>query len=186
MGFLKRRPGQQSEPPEADLSINVVPPQRSSRVSEPSPPEESAESPYANTACPTCGVEQDPLPKAKKKCRSCGNPIWVRGAPDGRRYLLAEGDLAAHEDRWDEHWRAKERQEAAQHNAEVAENSRRQLAEYASLEAVGVEILAGGGCATCAAHDRRKYRLKDAPPLPIPGCTELICRCDYAPLIAGV
>lgn len=56
--------------------------------------------PYANTACPYCSVELDPLPKAKKWCPGCGQPIYVRGAPDGLTYLLRDADLAAHEARW--------------------------------------------------------------------------------------
>ena len=52
-----------------------------------------ADRPYANTACPYCKVEMSPLPKAKSKCRSCGEAVYVRSGPDGMRYLLQEVDL---------------------------------------------------------------------------------------------
>ena len=71
----------------------------------PAPPR-LGETDYATVACPTCGVHLDPLPKAKKKCSHCGQAIWVRAGPDGRRYLLANSQLAAHEDWWGEHRRA--------------------------------------------------------------------------------
>lgn len=60
------------------------------------------ERPYANTACPYCGVEMSPLPKAKSKCRSCGQSVFVRSGPDGMRYLLQEVDLPALEAAWAE------------------------------------------------------------------------------------
>ena len=56
---------------------------------------------YDRTDCPHCGALFDPLPRAKKRCPSCGQQVWVRSCPDGRRYILREADLAAHEDRWE-------------------------------------------------------------------------------------
>lgn len=58
------------------------------------------ERPYASTTCPSCGVELAPLPKAKKSCRSCREPIYVRSGPDDKRHLLRETDLAAFEAEW--------------------------------------------------------------------------------------
>lgn len=63
---------------------------------------------YATAVCPSCGTALDPLPKAKKKCRACGEAIYVRSGPDGRRYLLSEGQLGAHEEWWHRHRRAQE------------------------------------------------------------------------------
>jgi hypothetical protein len=57
---------------------------------------------YANTGCPYCSAPLDPLPKAKKKCPACGQPIYVRRAPDGLRYLLQEQDLPALDKAWTE------------------------------------------------------------------------------------
>lgn len=73
---------------------------------EAAPKHESAEPvvderPYASTACPSCTAQLSPLPKSKTKCRSCGNRIWVRGAPDGMRHLLREDQLEAHQASWD-------------------------------------------------------------------------------------
>jgi len=57
---------------------------------------------YANTTCPYCSAPLDPIPKAKKKCPACGQPIFVRRAPDGLRYLLQERDLPVLEQAWAE------------------------------------------------------------------------------------
>ena len=54
----------------------------------------------ANTACPYCSVELDPLPKAKKRCPGCGQPIYVRSGSDGLTYLLQVGDLPVLEAAW--------------------------------------------------------------------------------------
>jgi hypothetical protein len=39
------------------------------------------------------GAELDPLPKAKKACTICGEPIYVRSGPDGKRHLLRAEDM---------------------------------------------------------------------------------------------
>jgi len=56
--------------------------------------------PYASEACPSCQVRLSPLPKAKKRCPSCGEPIFVRAGPDGQRHLLKADELAEHEAWW--------------------------------------------------------------------------------------
>lgn len=61
-----------------------------------------ADRPYASTACPYCKVEMSPLPKAKSKCRRCGEAVYVRSGPDGFRYLLQEVDLPVIEAAWAE------------------------------------------------------------------------------------
>ena len=43
-----------------------------------------------STACPYCGVVQNPPPQRKKKCRDCGQPIYVEKHEDGHTYLLTE------------------------------------------------------------------------------------------------
>lgn len=58
---------------------------------------------YATRTCPYCAVVLDPLPKAKKKCPSCGQPVHVRRGPDGFRYLLQTVDLPAMTQAWDEY-----------------------------------------------------------------------------------
>ena len=60
----------------------------------------------------------DPLPKAKRKCPGCGQPVYVRSGPDGRRHLLAESQLAGHEEWW------------ASHLAEVAQQEWTPRPEY--------------------------------------------------------
>jgi ssDNA-binding Zn-finger/Zn-ribbon topoisomerase 1 len=63
--------------------------------------------PYDRTDCPYCGVELHPLPKAKKRCPSCGEPIYVRAGPDNFRHLLRTNDLGAIDAQWEAHWRAR-------------------------------------------------------------------------------
>ena len=58
---------------------------------------------YASEACPYCAGRLDPLPKAKKRCPSCGRPIYVRPGPDGLTYLLQTADLPVLEAAWAEH-----------------------------------------------------------------------------------
>ena len=42
-------------------------------------------------ACPSCGVIQEPPPKRKKKCKDCGQFIYVRTQWSNRkRYLMTE------------------------------------------------------------------------------------------------
>ena len=64
--------------------------------------------------------------------------------------------------------------------------SRDELREYAGQEFVTrVEILCNDdSCTTCKAAAMRKYSLKNAPLLPIDGCThENGCRCCYTPIV---
>lgn len=58
--------------------------------------------PYANTACPYCKTEMSPLPRAKPRCRRCGQAVYVRSGPDGMRCLLQEIDLPVLEAAWAE------------------------------------------------------------------------------------
>ena len=55
---------------------------------------------YARTTCPSCSVELDPLPKAKKRCPSCRNDIFVRSGPDNRRHLLSAAELETFQEGW--------------------------------------------------------------------------------------
>lgn len=63
---------------------------------------------YANTACPYCSLELDPLPKAKKRCPGCGQPIYARMGPDGITYLLKVGDLPVLDQAWAEYHEARD------------------------------------------------------------------------------
>jgi len=49
--------------------------------------------------CPTCGSGLARRPKTKTKCPHCGASIYVRGIPEGGRYLVKEADLPALEAR---------------------------------------------------------------------------------------
>ena len=48
-------------------------------------------------SCPYCGVIQDPPPQRKRKCRDCGQPIYVKKLEDGYRHLLTEHDVKERE-----------------------------------------------------------------------------------------
>ena len=80
--------------PNAYINVRLSP--------KPLPPRADPATPreYANTTCPYCGAELARLPKAKSKCRSCGNAIHVRKGPDGLTYLLQEADMPAMEPAW--------------------------------------------------------------------------------------
>ena len=58
--------------------------------------------PYNRDDCPYCHATQDPLPKAKRKCLNCAQPIYVRAGADGLRHLLREADLEAFQTEWDQ------------------------------------------------------------------------------------
>jgi hypothetical protein len=62
-----------------------------------------ADRPYARTTCPSCSTDLDPLPKAKKRCRHCGQDVYVRSGPDGRRHLLAASEMPGFEILWTRH-----------------------------------------------------------------------------------
>jgi hypothetical protein len=99
------------------------------------PIEPRPETPYANTVCPYCGIGLNPLPKAKKKCPGCGQPIYVRSGPDGQRHLLREADLAQFETWWQRDAEEREQREAA---ARAAEDARLGLISGdADVEVVG-------------------------------------------------
>lgn len=145
----------------------------------------SEERPYASTACPHCGAPMTPLPKAKSRCRACGQPVWVRSGPDGFRYLLQEADLPVLEAAWTEYHDARE----AEHLRELQADGVRYMADalrsYAEAGIAVVEIIgAPDPCPACASAQRIQwYQIGQAPGYPVPGCTSELCRCDYVPVI---
>ena len=50
-----------------------------------------------NTACPYCGATQEPPPQRKRKCRDCGEPIYVQKLRDGTKRLLTEDEARKRE-----------------------------------------------------------------------------------------
>ena len=74
---------------------------------------------YARTDCPHCGVELEPLPKAKKRCPACSNEIFVKSGPDNRRYLMTAAERPVFEARWQQGQAAE--WEARRVRAEAAE-----------------------------------------------------------------
>jgi hypothetical protein len=139
---------------------------------------------YDRTDCPHCAARFDPLPRAKKRCPACGQTVWVRSGPDGRRYILREADLSAHEARWEAHNEREEEAEAAQLNRDAARLSSEALRSYTEAGARSVEIDgADDACPACAAVIGRMFTLSAAPPIPVPGCSNEICRCEYLPVV---
>ena len=142
---------------------------------------------YANTSCPYCSAPLDPLPKAKKRCPSCGQSIWVRSGPDGLRYLLQEVDLRVLEEAWQEHYAKLAAEEAAKINRGATEMTLESLRSYAEAGVEEVELLGADdqeACAACRAARRRgRYRLEHAPMIPVAGCTNEICRCSLTPVV---
>lgn len=139
---------------------------------------------YDRTDCPHCRAQFDPMPRAKKRCPSCGQQVWVRSGPDGRRYILREADLAAHEARWETYNEALADAEARRRNLEAARLSREALRSYSEAGLHRVQMCgASDPCPSCAAVAGRLFALSAAPPIPVPGCSNGICRCDYLPVV---
>jgi hypothetical protein len=139
---------------------------------------------FANTACPYCSVELDPLPKAKRQCTGCGQPIYIRLGPDGLTYLLRVGDLPVLDQAWAEYYAAERAQGAADLGAVAAAAMVRTLAEYAAAGVRAVEHhAADDSCPTCRALHRRTYDPRSAPSIPVPGCERNLCRCDHLPAV---
>ena len=137
---------------------------------------------YANTACPYCGVTPDPVPKAKSRCRACGESIYVRSGPDGLTYLLQEADLPVLDAAWVEVDDAKAADRVRELNAQAARDHAESLADYRELGATRVQLIGADDACPACVRSRTAYPLDAAPPLPIPGCSSEICRCDYIPL----
>jgi hypothetical protein len=139
---------------------------------------------YDRHDCPYCATSLDPLPKAKKRCPACGQPIYVRSAPDGVRHLLREADLAAHEERWEAYREMQAEAVAWAHNVEAGRLTREALRTYREAGMTLVEIMgADDPCRACG-RAARVWGISVVPAIPVPGCTNEICRCDYLPVIS--
>ena len=142
---------------------------------------------YANTTCPYCASLLDPLPKARKRCPACGEPIYVRGGPDGLTYLLQTADLPVLERAWEEHYERLARAEAAKINRGAARMTREALRRYREAGVGSVLLYAADDCAVCTPLGGRTFLIDDAPPIPMPGCPNVadgdVCPCDYAPVV---
>lgn len=138
---------------------------------------------YANTDCPYCSAALDPLPRAKKRCPTCGEPVYVRAGPDGLTYLLRDADRPVLDAAWDEHHEAEARADAKARMLALGPQMVEQLRDLRRLGVARVEVLrSDDGCRACRAA-AAVYPIAGAPKIPIPGCTSEICRCDYAPVI---
>ena len=139
---------------------------------------------YDRTTCPYCNDAFEPLPRAKKRCPSCGRPVWVRSGPDGRRYLLREVDLEAHQARWDAESDREADEEAARINREAARLSALTLRSDGDTGVLVIEMFgADDPCSACPGVNGRRFSISHAPPIPVPGCQNEICRCDYLPVL---
>lgn len=134
------------------------------------PPEEYvavADRQYERTTCPSCGVELNPLPKAKKRCRECGQDIFVRSGPGGRRHLLAATELDGFEVAWAQHHEARAAAAAARQQDVEAEWRQKlrdaglQVGEY-ELDVVGESYrhAALAGIRAALATTDRDYELR--------------------------
>lgn len=57
------------------------------------------------------------------------------------------------------------------------------LRSYAEYGAKARHLIAPGACPTCAALDGQEYDPLEAPRIPVEGCTNDVCRCDYTPAL---
>ena len=97
MGFFRRLIGKQER---------VEPP--SDAVTEPPRVAVPVEAPPDGAPCPHCGVILTPIPKGRRLCPACRQPIIPRSRADRARVVLREEDLPAF-DAWNEAWRKEER-----------------------------------------------------------------------------
>jgi hypothetical protein len=96
-------------------------------------------------------------------------------------YFLREADLEAFERRREDELRGRE---IGRIRAAAAEAGQRSLDEFAQAGIGFVEVLATeDACSACKRWTDTTLRLADVPPLPIPGCLNDYCRCDYLPVI---
>lgn len=75
----------------------------------PGPPVEPTVAPPADSSptvpCPHCGVILDPIPKRRRLCPACRQPIIPRNRADGARVVLRAEDLPEFEE-WNRAWPA--------------------------------------------------------------------------------
>ena len=136
------------------------------------------------SACPYCGAIQDPCPKRKKKCRTCGKSIRpvMRG---GYRKLLTE-DAYAH--LMHKEAKAKARALRLSHSKAIHADLRRMrtsgLTQVQVLTAQDERV-----CAHCRALEGKTFSIKEAQTrnlLSGDHCDEGYCRCVYLAVIPGV
>ena len=113
----------------------------------------------------------------------------VRSGPDGLTHLLQEADLPVLEEAWQEHYAKQVAEEAIASNREAARMTMESLRSYAEVGVDEVEVLGADDEDTCpacrAARLRGRYRLEHAPSIPVVGCSNEICRCSLAPIVAA-
>jgi hypothetical protein len=97
---------------------------------------------------------------------------------------LREADLAAHQARWDAENDREADEEADRMNREAARLSAATLLSYSEAGISEVEMFgAADPCPACASVAGRRFVVAAAPPIPVPGCGNEICRCDYLPVL---
>ena len=58
------------------------------------------------------------------------------------------------------------------------------LRSYAAAGLSSIEMLAAAeSCPACSTVAGRVFAIADAPRIPVIGCTNTFCRCDYLPVI---
>ena len=128
-----------------------------------------------NPECPYCGVVQDPPPQRKRKCRDCGQPIYIQGQGDRKTLITAK-----------EHTRILG-EAMKQHQRDVRSGLRLELRDMQKLDIKQVEVLTSGDervCAGCRALEGKKFAVAEAlESMPLPGDQCEMCRCVYLAVI---
>lgn len=146
--------------------------------------------------CPYCGFEFTPPPMRKKRCPSCGNPVYVRTRPTDRKRLLVTFEQAEAIDGKPDFHTAQEARKA-------------ELMRYQSstvVTHVRVITCKAYSCPSCQRLEGLKFTIEEAlakMPIPNPQCTWARlagargtdtaredaernpgwCRCVYAPVV---
>lgn len=159
--------------------------------------------------CPYCGKVQNPPPQRKRKCRDCGEPIYIQRDGDERTLITEQEHDRIQRKVRDQYWKELSRQtqqalrpgdwDAAgmaywqqagvlhaegRDNRQVLEESFRcRLRQMEKSEIKRVEVSTSqdeGVCVGCRAVDGQKYGIGEAMrTMPLPGDHCEMCRCVY-------
>lgn len=162
-----------------------------------------------NPECPYCGIVQDPPPQRKRKCRDCGQTIYIQREGDYRTLITEQDHDRNLRAARDQHWkqlsqqvqtamRARDWQALAQAYRSQARilfaegRDNRQVLEEAfrsdlrQMQEVGIEhvrvstSLDERVCASCRTFEGKRFAVADATKsMPLPGDQCEMCRCVY-------
>lgn len=166
--------------------------------------------------CPYCGVSQDPPPQRKRKCRDCGQTIYIQREGDRRTLITEQEHDKLQRKARDQHWKELSLQvqramktrdwqaaslayrgqarilfaESRDHRRVMDEAFRcdlRQMQEAGIRQAEVSTCQDERVCDGCQAVDGRKFVVADAlVSMPLPGEGCEMCRCVYTAVFDSI